>query len=268
MTTYTIRSGDTLSLIAARHRTTVQALASLNRIGDPNRIRPGQVLRIPDRFEPTTARYAVKPGDTLTGIAKRHGTTASALQQLNALANPDRLRVGQVLKVPGATRPAPAATTASAARTDSAGNVYARIGSGERRLGVNGRDAFVAGNGRFVVWTENRGLGERQRVNVFDVAAGKLRGIDVDADLINGVRAHQLTDGRTALLVESISGPRGVPVLTVTSHERAVFSPSGPATVHRVSGDRLELTLWDRAEGEYEVSPQRNEHHDLKRLLG
>ncbi len=47
-TTYIVRPGDTLSAIAARHGTTVSALASANGIPDPDRIRIGQLLRIPD----------------------------------------------------------------------------------------------------------------------------------------------------------------------------------------------------------------------------
>ncbi|HET7677939.1 MAG TPA: LysM domain-containing protein [Candidatus Limnocylindrales bacterium] len=45
--TYTVKYGDTLSGIAARHGTTVEALKQLNNISDPRRIRPGQVLVLP-----------------------------------------------------------------------------------------------------------------------------------------------------------------------------------------------------------------------------
>jgi LysM repeat protein len=44
---YRVRSGDTLSSIAARYKTTVAVLAALNKISDPRLIRVGQVLRIP-----------------------------------------------------------------------------------------------------------------------------------------------------------------------------------------------------------------------------
>jgi LysM repeat protein len=44
---YTVVRGDTLGAIARRFGTTVQALASLNGIANPNLIFPGQVLRIP-----------------------------------------------------------------------------------------------------------------------------------------------------------------------------------------------------------------------------
>ena len=46
--TYTVRSGDTLYVIAIRFGTTVPAIASANNIGDPNQISVGQVLIIPE----------------------------------------------------------------------------------------------------------------------------------------------------------------------------------------------------------------------------
>ena len=46
--TYTVQSGDTLSVIARDYGTTVDALASANNISNPNLIYVGQVLEIPD----------------------------------------------------------------------------------------------------------------------------------------------------------------------------------------------------------------------------
>ena len=44
MTTYTIQAGDNLSKIAKAHNTTVEKLAKLNNITDPNRITAGDTL--------------------------------------------------------------------------------------------------------------------------------------------------------------------------------------------------------------------------------
>ena len=48
MSTYRIRSGDTLSALARRFDTTVSKLASLNHLSNPNLIITGHTLRIPD----------------------------------------------------------------------------------------------------------------------------------------------------------------------------------------------------------------------------
>jgi LysM repeat protein len=58
--------------------------------------------------------YTVKVGDTLSAIAARTGTTATALAKLNGITNPSYIRVGQVLKLSLGGTPAPAPTQAPA----------------------------------------------------------------------------------------------------------------------------------------------------------
>lgn len=43
--------------------------------------------------------YTVQKGDTLSGIAKQHDTTVSALVELNAISNPNRIQIGQKIRV-------------------------------------------------------------------------------------------------------------------------------------------------------------------------
>lgn len=43
--------------------------------------------------------YTVRPGDTLSGIAARYGTTWQHLQQINGIRNANLIRVGQVLRI-------------------------------------------------------------------------------------------------------------------------------------------------------------------------
>jgi len=51
--------------------------------------------------------YVVKPGDTLTAIAARSGTTVAALAAANNLSNPNLIYVGQTLALPDSTATAP-----------------------------------------------------------------------------------------------------------------------------------------------------------------
>lgn len=95
--TYTVVSGDTLSGIAAKFGTTWQHLQAINGLADANRIWPGQVLKVTG--EAQTRTYTVMPGDTLSGIAAKFGTTWQRLQQLNNLPNANRIFPNQVLRV-------------------------------------------------------------------------------------------------------------------------------------------------------------------------
>ena len=101
--THVVRSGDTLGTIAARNGTTVKALVEANGIRDPNLIVVGSTLKVPSGSSPaaTTTTYVVKQGDTLGGIAKRFGTTVSALAAANDIANPNLVRIGTALAVKG-----------------------------------------------------------------------------------------------------------------------------------------------------------------------
>ncbi len=93
---YTVKSGDTLSGIANKYGSNINAIATLQDIPNKDRISVGQKLYVPVGKSST---YAVKAGDTLSGIASKYGTTVSALQSKNNIKNPDKIYAGQVLKV-------------------------------------------------------------------------------------------------------------------------------------------------------------------------
>lgn len=117
-TEYVVKSGDTLLRIAFQNQTTVANLVALNSISDPSRIFVGQRLKLRGtppatsapaapgleplvvRSTPSTTEYVVRRGDTLLRIARANGTTTAQLVSLNNLANPNRLLVGQRLRVP------------------------------------------------------------------------------------------------------------------------------------------------------------------------
>lgn len=96
--TYKVQGGDTLWSISKRFGTTVDRLAALNHIPNPNIIYRGQILEIPDI--PGAIIYRVKSSDTLWAIADRFGTSVSDLVFTNAIANPNLIYVGQVLVIP------------------------------------------------------------------------------------------------------------------------------------------------------------------------
>jgi LysM repeat protein len=65
----------------------------------------------------TLSRYVVRPGDSLTAIARRHGTTLSHLAHLNKLDPGKPLLIGVKLRLPASVHAAPAAVSATNAST-------------------------------------------------------------------------------------------------------------------------------------------------------
>lgn len=95
---YTVKSGDTLWLLANRFGTSVDAIKRLNGLTSDN-LQIGQVLRIPAEQSSSSFDYTVRSGDTLWLLANRFGTTVDAIRRLNGLTS-DNLQIGQVLKIP------------------------------------------------------------------------------------------------------------------------------------------------------------------------
>ncbi|MBN1284949.1 MAG: LysM peptidoglycan-binding domain-containing protein [Anaerolineae bacterium] len=99
--THIVRTGETLSGIAAQFGISVAALAAANGIANPGYIQIGQVLYVP---EATPARpvvtYTVRTGDTLNGIAARFGVSPAALAAANGITNWSYIQIAQVLIIP------------------------------------------------------------------------------------------------------------------------------------------------------------------------
>ena len=95
---HVVRTGETLSEIAARFDVRVERLARLNNIQNVNLIYVGQLLRIPvdDNF----IAYVIRRGDTLYALARRYGTTVETLAELNRISDISRIIAGDTLFIP------------------------------------------------------------------------------------------------------------------------------------------------------------------------
>ncbi|MFY8272683.1 LysM peptidoglycan-binding domain-containing protein [Pseudoalteromonas sp. SSDWG2] len=112
---YTVQSGDTLSVIAKKHNTSVSAITRLNTL-QSNIIRIGQTLMIPlsdnasshlpDRVRlalnnttSVTKSHIVKSGDTLWDLSREYDVTVAQLKAWNNLTDNTVLKLGQKLKI-------------------------------------------------------------------------------------------------------------------------------------------------------------------------
>ena len=103
----TVEKGDSLSKIAKRYGTTVDALVRINELCDANQIFVGQVIVLEDPDSEAddageqveTAIVTVQAGDSLSKIAKRHDTTVEEMMALNDIDDPNLLFVGQELLI-------------------------------------------------------------------------------------------------------------------------------------------------------------------------
>lgn len=107
-----VRRGETASKIAQRHGITVAQLMAANGMRNANHLRVGQSLKIPrGRATAAAARprtqasagfvhHTVRPGQTLSTIARAHGTTVASIRQYNQLRDPHHLRAGARLRIP------------------------------------------------------------------------------------------------------------------------------------------------------------------------
>ena len=135
---YVVKNGDYLGRIASRNRCTVAQIKRWNGLKS-NNIRVGQRLVIyrggggpstssssssttaaasssssssSNQSSTPTGTYSVKSGDTLSGIATRHGVTVNQLKQWNGLTS-NNIRVGQKLKLNSSSSASSASASSS-----------------------------------------------------------------------------------------------------------------------------------------------------------
>ena len=151
--TYTVKPGDTLGAIAARHNVSLSDVFSWNGLNMRSVIYPGQKVKVgggaPAAAAPAPApaaapstslansstpasaasgSYSVKAGDTLSAIASRHGVKLSDLLSANKLTMTSVIYPGNKLAIPGAggqpSAPQPAAATAPLVPSSFLGFTY------------------------------------------------------------------------------------------------------------------------------------------------
>jgi putative chitinase len=99
-----VQPGENLYRISLNYDVSMQELARLNGITNPDMIYVGQRLKVPGLMgEGGMAGdgvHIVQPGESLMSIALSYNSSVAALMAANNLANPDFIYVGQRLVIP------------------------------------------------------------------------------------------------------------------------------------------------------------------------
>jgi len=97
-----VKSGETLEKIAKNYGVSVQELIKANKNINPNKLKVGENLCIPQKTSSKAQDYAiykVKKGDTLYSIAKKFGVDVQELKSFNNLKS-EKIIEGQEIKIP------------------------------------------------------------------------------------------------------------------------------------------------------------------------
>lgn len=88
-----LQKGETLYGISRQYKVPADAIMSYNKLTDPDKLRAGQKIRIPDVYE-------VQKGDTLYGIARKFGVSVQELTGSNNLSGKTSIKAGDTLYIP------------------------------------------------------------------------------------------------------------------------------------------------------------------------
>jgi lipoprotein-anchoring transpeptidase ErfK/SrfK len=173
-----VKRGETLYSIARRYGTTVNAIVKANGIRNRNRIYVGQRLSIPGKGSGSKVGkssgggvHVVRRGENLSMIARRYGTSISAIVKANGIRNANRIYVGQRLRIPGksggSSKSSGGGSSKSSGRAGkwievdlSSQRVYARQGNSVVRNMVvsTGTSRYPTPVGRFRIYAKYRSV--------------------------------------------------------------------------------------------------------------
>ena len=184
---YKVKNGDTLSHIAATYGTDVRTLVALNQLpGNGNAIYAGAVLKLPGKktaargkarstktLRPGRVTYVVKPGDTISKIAKRYRCTQASLLAANGMRARDHIYAGKPLLVPVKVYPKPVAKK-KAVKSKKRNNTFA---------GRTYADHIVDAADRNRAVLRKRNLPTRSQMRSLIISTAKRHGVDPELAL-------------------------------------------------------------------------------------
>ncbi|MGX5770831.1 LysM peptidoglycan-binding domain-containing protein [Microbacterium trichothecenolyticum] len=166
---YTVQRGDTVSRIAARFGLRTADVLALNGLGWSSTIYPGQVLKLSAAAAapapaapapaPAAGSYTVQRGDTISAIAKRHGTTTNAVLSANGLGWSSIIYPGQTIKIPSSATSIPGLTAEQVSNAQLIVRIGRELGVSDRAIAIALGTAMQESSLRNVTWGDRDSLG-------------------------------------------------------------------------------------------------------------
>ena len=141
ISTYTVRKGDSMNLIAKTFNVSAQTITWANNIPRGGTLKEGDVLII---LPVSGVKHTVKKGDTLASIAKKYGGDPDDIVDFNDITLDESLEVGSVVIVPDGEVAEPAPTVRPSTRIvrgggpELIGYFLRPIVGGRRTTGIHG----------------------------------------------------------------------------------------------------------------------------------
>ncbi len=98
LTAHKISGGENLWDISRRYNTDYRLIIKINDIRNPDRLREGNTILIPNR---NGVEYRVKAGDSLYGIARAYGVDMKKISEHNKIGR-NKIKAGQAIFIPDA----------------------------------------------------------------------------------------------------------------------------------------------------------------------
>ncbi len=161
------------------------------------------------------------------------------------------------------------------------GTLYATVGGKERKISDGVSEAWLIEKGKSVVYSRADGAGgfenEGQSLRIYDAATGRIKKIMSAYYFVDRVTEADLSNGKTALLVEMTNGGLGASYFAVLDPRRGEVFFRRFAVLNRRAGDRIFLDFYREndwgtltegdADAKKKVKAARREQHDLKKVL-
>ena len=186
VTRYTVRHSDNLWKISSRFQVPHRLIIRYNSICDPERLKPGKILDIPNR---QGVAHKIRKGETVSGIAALYGTDTHSVLQANNV-RPARLAAGKVLFIPDAVLPVVEKNRHDIYKEEK--SIARRRKDAGGRTG-NGKVEVCKGPGFLWPLTGRITSGFGSRIDPLSGHRGYHCGIDISAE--PGTEIHAAADG-------------------------------------------------------------------------